>query len=221
MTNEEAMILALGVLAFAAVVVLVPLVRRVALAYGVTDMPQQGKLHSSATPYLGGIAVALAILGSSAFLPAWSEQAAAVLVGALLAAIALKLRFVVQPPASVVAVGLLVGPAVFDTTLVVVSRVRAKRPIHVGGTDHTSHRLLILGLGCRSVGAVLALGTAACAALGLAVGRGALPAAEVAVLVMMAGGTALVALLRVPVYESGAGRVVLASAPVGGSGAQG
>lgn len=343
-TGDEAVILALGVSAFVAVVALVPLVRRVALAYGVTDAPAQGKLHSSATPYLGGIAVALAVLGCSAFLPEWSEQAAAVLVGALavglaglvddmrtlgpgrrlvveslaaavafaggarvqvaggpadflltvaalvvltnsfnlldnmdgaagvigtttalgllaaavlegqvlvgglaalvagaclgflvynwhpariflgdagslfvgflLAAIALKLRFAVERPASVAALGLLVWPAVFDTTLVVVSRVRAGRPIYVGGTDHTSHRLLMLGLGCRAVAAVLALGAAACAGLGLAVGRGALPAAGVAVVMLTAGGVALAALLRLPVYERGAGRAVSAAVPL-------
>ena len=43
---------------------------------------------------------------------------------------------------------LLVGPvavAVFDTSLVIVSRLLAGRPIQVGGRDHFSHRLQALG----------------------------------------------------------------------------
>ncbi len=342
MTSEQAGTIAVGVLAFLAVVALVPLVRRLAIAYGVTDKPSQGKLHSTATPYLGGIAVALAIAGTSAFLPGWSEEGAAILVGALLvgvvglvddmgtigpgsrvaveavaasvafaggarvevaggivdfvltvgvlvlltnsfnlldnmdgaagvigtttalalvaaavlheqvlvaalaalvagacmgflvynwhpariflgdagslfvgfllAAIALKLRFVVEPPASIAAVGLVVGLALFDTTLVVVSRLRAGRPLHVGGTDHLAHRLLILGLSCRRVAGLLALGTAASAGLGLAVGRHVLPVGPVVAGVTVVGTAALAALLRMPVYERGAGRVVRQSA---------
>lgn len=336
MTGDETVIVGLGMLAFAAVVALVPLVQRVAVAYGITDAPKKGKLHSVATPYLGGVAVVLAVIGSSPLLPKWSVQATVILVGAvavglaglvddmrtlrpsrrlavevlaasaafgvgarvgvaaepvdflltvvalvvltnsfnlldnmdgaagvigttialalagaavlagqvlvgglaalvagaclgflvynwhpakiflgdagslflgfLLAVIALKLRFEVAPPRSVAAVGLLLGPALFDTTLVVVSRVRARRPIYIGGTDHCSHRLLMLGLGTRSVAAVLALGTAACTALGLAVGRDVLPAAPVTAAAVLVAVAALVALLRLPVYEGGAGR---------------
>jgi UDP-GlcNAc:undecaprenyl-phosphate/decaprenyl-phosphate GlcNAc-1-phosphate transferase len=129
-------------------------------------------------------------------------------LGFLLAAIALKLRFVVAPPESVAAVGLLLGPALFDTTLVVVSRARARRPIYVGGTDHCSHRLLLLGLGTRSVAALLAAATAGCGALGLAVGRAVLPAAPLAAGAATVGVVVLVALLRVPVYDGRAGRDV-------------
>ncbi|MGI8686802.1 MAG: glycosyltransferase family 4 protein [Acidimicrobiales bacterium] len=346
MTNDEVMIAGLGLLAFAAVVVLIPLVLRVAVAYGVTDAPGQGKLHSATTPYLGGIAVVVAVLGASPLLPKWSAQAAVLLLAAcavgiaglvddmrtlrptrrlaveigaaglafgagarvnasvepvdfvltvivlvvltnsfnlldnmdgalgvigtttalflvgaavlegqvlvgglgalvagaclgflvynwhpakiflgdagslflgfLLAAIALKLRFVVAPPESVAAVGLLLGPALFDTTLVVLSRARAGRPVYVGGTDHCSHRLLMLGLGTRTVAAVLAAGTAACGALGLAAARDVLPAAPLLAGATVVGVAALVALLRVPVYERGAGRDVdlRATAPV-------
>jgi UDP-GlcNAc:undecaprenyl-phosphate GlcNAc-1-phosphate transferase len=43
---------------------------------------------------------------------------------------------------------LLVGPvavAVFDTVLVIVSRIRSGRPIQLGGRDHFSHRLQLQG----------------------------------------------------------------------------
>lgn len=336
MLADEAMILVVGLLAFLGVVALVPLALRVAVAYGVTDVPMPGKLHSTATPYLGGMAVALAVAGASPLLPAWSMQGAAILIGALLVAavglvddlrtlgpvprlavegvaasiafaggvrvelaggpvdfvltvgalvlvtnsfnlldnmdgvvgsvgatmalpllaaallegqvfvgglaalvagacagflvynwhpariflgdagslfvgfllgaIALKLRFAVAPPASVAVVALLLGPALFDTTLVVVSRLRAGRPIFLGGTDHTAHRLLMLGLCCQTVAALLVLATATCAVLGLAVGRGVLPAWPVVGAVVAVGLAALVAFLRMPVYEGRAGR---------------
>jgi UDP-GlcNAc:undecaprenyl-phosphate GlcNAc-1-phosphate transferase len=41
---------------------------------------------------------------------------------------------------------LLVGIPIFDTTLVVVSRLRRKIPFYKGGRDHTYHRLICLGL---------------------------------------------------------------------------
>lgn len=41
------------------------------------------------------------------------------------------------------------GIPVFDTSLVVVSRLRRRVPISRGGRDHTSHRLVLLGLTVR------------------------------------------------------------------------
>jgi UDP-GlcNAc:undecaprenyl-phosphate/decaprenyl-phosphate GlcNAc-1-phosphate transferase len=41
---------------------------------------------------------------------------------------------------------LLVGIPIFDTTLVVISRLRRKIPFYKGGRDHTYHRLICLGL---------------------------------------------------------------------------
>ena len=58
---------------------------------------------------------------------------------------------------SITAVVLIMFPAVFDTTLVVISRTRAGRSIMVGGTDHTSHRLNRLGLPIRWVAFSLGL----------------------------------------------------------------
>jgi UDP-GlcNAc:undecaprenyl-phosphate/decaprenyl-phosphate GlcNAc-1-phosphate transferase len=55
--------------------------------------------------------------------------------------------------------------AVVDTTLVVMSRHRAGRPVFSGGTDHVSHRLHRLGLSTGLVAAVLALAAGAAAVL--------------------------------------------------------
>ena len=57
------------------------------------------------------------------------------------------------------------GIPIFDTTLVTISRLRRRVPIVRGGHDHTSHRLILLGLTVRE--AVLAVYLVA-GALGLA-----------------------------------------------------
>jgi UDP-GlcNAc:undecaprenyl-phosphate GlcNAc-1-phosphate transferase len=64
---------------------------------------------------------------------------------------------------------LIVGPvavAVFDTALVIASRIRTGRPIQLGGRDHFSHRLQLQGWSpelvlCASAGAAAAAGFAA------------------------------------------------------------
>ena len=119
-------------------------------------------------------------------------------LGYLLAALALKLRFPVEHFASITAVVLFTAPALFDTTLVVISRVQNGRPIYIGGTDHTSHRLLRLGLPTRRVASLITLTAAACAALGVAVGRGTLDPLPVIVPLTLVAAFGLVALLRLP-----------------------
>jgi UDP-GlcNAc:undecaprenyl-phosphate GlcNAc-1-phosphate transferase len=41
---------------------------------------------------------------------------------------------------------MVLGVPIFDTTLVVVSRLRRKQPIYHAGLDHTYHRLVAIGL---------------------------------------------------------------------------
>ena len=48
---------------------------------------------------------------------------------------------------------LVVGLPILDTTLVTVLRIKAGRPVYIGGKDHCSHRLVALGFSQR--GAVL------------------------------------------------------------------
>jgi len=57
------------------------------------------------------------------------------------------------------------GIPIFDTTLVTISRLRRHVPVSRGGRDHTSHRLVLLGLTVRE--AVMTVYLAA-GALGLA-----------------------------------------------------
>ena len=72
------------------------------------------------------------------------------LLGITLAILGIKLTFpgVSQSQTWMVPV-LVLGVPVFDTVLVVVSRVRRGKPWWQGGVDHTSHRLVKLGLSHR------------------------------------------------------------------------
>ena len=77
-----------GVLAFLVVTLLVPYCRRFALAGGITDGPAEGKFHRTPTPYLGGVAIAVAAVGSAAVLPEWPRRSLLILVAACLMSLA-------------------------------------------------------------------------------------------------------------------------------------
>jgi UDP-GlcNAc:undecaprenyl-phosphate GlcNAc-1-phosphate transferase len=56
------------------------------------------------------------------------------------------------------------GLPVFDTTLVVISRLRRSVPVYQGGKDHISHRLVAMGLTQREAVLILYL---VCGTLGV------------------------------------------------------
>lgn len=125
-------------------------------------------------------------------------DAGALPLGYLLAAIALKLRFPVPHTASITAIVLFTAPALFDTTLVVTSRLARHKPIYQGGTDHTSHRLLRLGWSTHLVAALITAASAVCAGLGVLVGRGEIPVLATAIALAGFGVVAFILLLRLP-----------------------
>jgi UDP-GlcNAc:undecaprenyl-phosphate GlcNAc-1-phosphate transferase len=113
-------------------------------------------------------------------------DAGSLFLGYLLAAVALKLSLTPTTPQlarlavaagysstvsqSLHAIALLapvyvLGLPIFDTTLVVISRLRRGVPVSQGGSDHLSHRLVGAGLSHRE--AVLSLYLASCALGGL------------------------------------------------------
>ena len=128
-------------------------------------------------------------------------------LGYVLAVIALKLRFPVDHPASISSIVLLTGPALFDTTLVVISRTSKGLPIYVGGTDHTAHRLLRIGLSTRTVAMLLAAACALCCGLGVGVGRGFIPAGATVSAATACAAVLLVWLLRLPSTDAEAAEV--------------
>lgn len=156
---------------------------------------------------VGGLAVVVAATCVGFLLHNWHParifmgDAGSLFLGFLLSAIALKLRFPGSHLSSITAVILLAGPALFDTTLVVVSRVRARRPIATGGVDHTSHRLGRLGLSPPTVALVLAAGTCVCVALGLLVGRDLVPPMAAVPPVAVVAMVGWFLLLRMSVYD--------------------
>ncbi|MDQ6698343.1 MAG: undecaprenyl/decaprenyl-phosphate alpha-N-acetylglucosaminyl 1-phosphate transferase [Actinomycetota bacterium] len=325
-------IVAAGLLSFVVVLAVVPVVRRIAVAKGITDRPRQDRWHKSPTPYLGGAALLLGALGSSAFLPQWNVEALTLVAGALvlavvglvddfrnvsavgrllieagvasaaffagarvhmfnegvdlvltvgwfvvvtnafnlldnmdggmasiaavvsaaiatvalvegqvlvgglavvtgaacvaflfynwypaqifmgdagslflgfmLAATSLKLRPRVPHVTSVTGLVLLLSPALFDTSLVVISRVRAGRSVFIGGTDHTSHRLMRLGLGQRATAAILAGASMTLVTAGVLVSERRVDPAVAGVGVAVLWIVAAARLLRIPVYEA-------------------
>ncbi|MDP1792978.1 MAG: MraY family glycosyltransferase [Acidimicrobiales bacterium] len=125
-------------------------------------------------------------------------DAGALPLGYLLAAIALKLRFPAPHASSITAIVLFTAPALFDTTLVVISRTARGKPVYVGGTDHTSHRLLRLGWSTHVVAGLITVVAGTTAALGVLVGREVLPALPVVLPVTLIGVALLGLLLRLP-----------------------
>lgn len=123
-------------------------------------------------------------------------------LGFMLATTALKLRPQVPRPTSLTGLVLLVSPALFDTLLVVISRVRAGRSIFVGGTDHTSHRVMRLGLGPRKTAALLASASVPLVASGVLVSEGLVSPVAAGAVASIGWIGATVALLRIRVYDT-------------------
>jgi UDP-GlcNAc:undecaprenyl-phosphate GlcNAc-1-phosphate transferase len=169
---------------------------------------------------VGGMAVVVAAACLAFLLYNWHParifmgDAGSLYLGFLLAVISLKLRTPVPHAASIVAVVLLVGPAVFDTTLVVISRVTNGRRVYIGGTDHTSHRLLLLGVPKTGVTAILVGGTTASCALGILVAEGVVSPWLAMPIALVPAVAALIFLLRMGTYsDDGRGRSQLVVHP--------
>lgn len=93
-------------------------------------------------------------------------------MGFTLAALALALRPPQAPPVGAAVPVLLLAVPLLDAVMVTVARVRAGRPVTVGGTDHTAHRLVARGASVAGAAGVLwaaQLVFAACA-VGVALG---------------------------------------------------
>lgn len=102
-------------------------------------------------------------------------DAGSLLLGFLLAVLALKLRFPASGSQSSWVIPILIlGVPMFDTALVILSRTRRGIPVFAGGKDHTSHRLVRCGLSVRqAVGAIYAVaGLCALAAVAIRLAPG-------------------------------------------------
>ncbi|MBA3652991.1 MAG: undecaprenyl/decaprenyl-phosphate alpha-N-acetylglucosaminyl 1-phosphate transferase, partial [Actinobacteria bacterium] len=71
-----------GGTAFLGAVALVPLLGRVAAAYGVIARPSKDRLHDTPTPYLGGLAIVITACAAAPFLHDWKPEATVVVLAA-------------------------------------------------------------------------------------------------------------------------------------------
>jgi UDP-GlcNAc:undecaprenyl-phosphate GlcNAc-1-phosphate transferase len=70
-------------------------------------------------------------------------DAGSLVLGFVLAVLGIKLEFAGRPLGATWMIPVIIlGLPIFDTTLVVLSRIRRGKPIYQGGKDHTSHRLV-------------------------------------------------------------------------------
>ncbi|MEA2556766.1 MAG: UDP-GlcNAc:undecaprenyl-phosphate/decaprenyl-phosphate GlcNAc-phosphate transferase, partial [Actinomycetota bacterium] len=85
------------------------------------------------------------------------------LLGFLIAALVLQVDLPVSPGLPrAVAVALMTGVPLFDLTLVVAARIRERRPLWQGGSDHSAHRLSRGGRSRREVVVIAAAVQLAC-----------------------------------------------------------
>jgi UDP-GlcNAc:undecaprenyl-phosphate GlcNAc-1-phosphate transferase len=122
------------------------------LAAGITMVASGFFLTLAAVEGLGLVAtLAAATLGACIgflyynFSPAtlFMGDAGSLLLGFVLAVLGIKLEFVGRPLNVTWMIPIIIlGLPIFDTTLVVISRLRHHKPVYVGGKDHTSHRLV-------------------------------------------------------------------------------
>jgi UDP-GlcNAc:undecaprenyl-phosphate GlcNAc-1-phosphate transferase len=165
-------------------------------------------------------ALSLAIAGCAAgflrhnFHPAriYMGDAGSLFLGFTLAVIGLKLRFDGPNQVTFFVPILVLGVAIFDTTLVTVTRLIHHRSPVRGGRDHTSHRLVFVGLPVRVAVGLIYLSGAVLGWLALVTARvdrasGFLLMGLVLVLALL-GGTSLGA---VPVYETSRRRRLMIS----------
>jgi UDP-GlcNAc:undecaprenyl-phosphate GlcNAc-1-phosphate transferase len=122
------------------------------------------------------------------------------LLGFLLAVIGVKYTPSALPLGSTWMVPIVVmGLAIFDTTLVTFSRLRSRRPVSSGGTDHTSHRLARLGLGIHRAVFTMYLAAGILGVLAVFMTHSSPALATVMFFSILAGGVvALVILERLP-----------------------
>src|SRR5207245_269217 len=193
------------------------------------DRPGPRKGHAEPVPYLGGLAIfagaavsisvfqpaewdILALLGLVAliglvddvrYLPVWIKLIGEVAIAASAVALGFSWNVTDSPELN----GGLAFPlalAIFDTSLVIASRLATGRPIQLGGQDHFSHRLRLLGWSPYQILAAAVAGSftgAACASLALSFPN---PQAWLALPLGVIFVAAWAGLLRVDQYVVGA-----------------
>lgn len=120
-------------------------------------------------------------------------DAGSLMLGFLLAAVALKLDLLGENVFVRAAVpALILGVPLLDTVLVVLARMRDRRPVYLGGTDHASHRLVHVGMSIRRVALATYAAESVCCVTALALTR---LGPDVAVWVVISAASVLLLIL--------------------------
>ena len=132
-------------------------------------------------------------------------DAGSLFMGFLLAVLGIKLRFPDHPQELTLFVPVLVlGIPLFDTTLITVNRLLHDRSPFLGGRDHTSHRLVFVGLPVRVTVTLIYLAAMSSGVLGMVLAN----LDDVGVGMLLLGWVGIVAVTLgvvisfVPVYET-------------------
>lgn len=102
---------------------------------------------------------------------AFMGDAGSLFIGFLLALIGIKLQFENLVKVTFLVPVVVLGIPIFDTTLVVLSRIRHGRPAFLGGRDHVSHRLVRIGLPIKTAVGFLYFSGLCLGWLGLVISR--------------------------------------------------
>lgn len=98
-------------------------------------------------------------------------DAGSLFLGFFLGALAFELRPATHAPERVLVIVLMMSVPLFDMAVVYVTRTLSGRPLHVGGTDHTSHRLIRAGVPVRATALILLVAASTSGAVAVAVDR--------------------------------------------------
>lgn len=160
--------------------------------------------------------VLLSLAGSSAgFLThnrhpakAFMGDSGSLLLGFLLALLGIELAFENIVEVTFLVPVVVLGIPIFDTTLVVLSRMRHGRSVFLGGRDHVSHRLVRAGLPVKYAVGLLYWAGACLGWLGFVVSRSPVQVGWMLLGFVIAMALFLGAILwQVPVYDEDAGGV--------------
>jgi UDP-GlcNAc:undecaprenyl-phosphate/decaprenyl-phosphate GlcNAc-1-phosphate transferase len=129
-------------------------------------------------------------------------DAGSLMIGFLLALIGIKLQFDNLVKITFFVPVVVLGLPIFDTTLVVASRIANGRRPFTGGADHISHRLVHVGLPVRAAVGLLYWSGLCLGWLGFVISRSSVEVGYMLLGFVLAVGAFFGALLwRVPVYE--------------------
>lgn len=98
-------------------------------------------------------------------------DAGSLFLGFLLALLGIELKFNNLVAVTFLVPVIVLGIPIFDTALVVISRFRYGRPVLLGGRDHTSHRLVAVGLPVKAAVGLLYWAGLCLGWLGLVISR--------------------------------------------------